>query len=44
MNNFKNRILYPDEDYLLAKKHLKESISLVEEAKNKYAQVLEEQY
>ena len=44
MRNFKNIILYSDEDYALAKKHLEESISLVEEAKNKYAQILEGNY
>ena len=44
LNNFKNRIQYSNEDYSLAKNQLKESISLVEEAKLKYAQILESDY
>ena len=41
MNKFKNRIQYSNEDLSLAKNQLEESISLVEEAKLKYAQILE---
>ena len=44
LNNFKNRIQYSNEDFSLAKNQLKESISLVEEAKLKYAQILESDY
>ena len=44
LNNFKNRIQYSNEDYSLAKNQLKESISLVEEAKLKYAEILESDY
>ena len=44
LNEFKNRIQYSNEDYSLAKNQLKESISLVEEAKLKYAQILEGNY
>jgi hypothetical protein len=44
LNNFKNRIQYSNEDLSLAKNQLEESISLVEEAKLKYAQILEGDY
>ena len=44
MNKFKNRIQYSNEDLSLAKNQLEESISLVEEAKLKYAQILEGDY
>jgi len=44
MNKFKNRIQYSNEDLSLAKNQLEESISLVEEAKLKYAQMLEGNY
>ena len=44
MNKFKNRIQYSNEDLSLAKNQLEESISLVEEAKLKYAQIFEVDY
>ena len=44
MNKFKNKIQYSNEDLSLAKNQLEESISLVEEAKLKYAQILEGDY
>ena len=42
MNNFKARIKYSSEDYLLALQLYQDSIPLVEEAKIKYAKIMEE--
>ena len=41
MNNFKNKIQYSNDDYILALKQYEDSIHLIEEAKQKYKHISE---